>query len=59
MNYAYSIDGVPQNVEAVTSDPKDPGFIEGITWSREKEAGKTAEKNVEGYVSQTTKSKKL
>ena len=58
MNYAYAIDGVPQNVEAVTSDPENPGFIEGITWSREKEAGKTVESNVRAYAGQTAKTKK-
>jgi anaerobic dimethyl sulfoxide reductase subunit A len=51
-SYTFSIDGKAQNVETVNADPKNEGFSEGATWNFEKSQGKTAERNVQGYVSQ-------
>lgn len=51
-NYPFSVDGTPQTIETVNADPKNEGFWEGATWNREKSQGKTADRNVQGYVSQ-------
>jgi anaerobic dimethyl sulfoxide reductase subunit A len=51
-NYPFSIDGKDENIETVNADPESEAFWEGATWNREKSQGKTADKNVQGYVSQ-------
>jgi hypothetical protein len=51
-NYPFSVDGTSQNIETVNAAPKSEGFWEGATWNREKSQGKTADRNVQGYISQ-------
>lgn len=51
-NYPFSVDNTAQTIETVNADPKSEAFLEGATWNREKSQGKTADKNVQGYISQ-------
>ena len=46
IHYDFSIDGVPQNVQTVPTQ-----FVDGATWEQEKGQGKTAEANVQAYIS--------
>ena len=45
IHYEYSIDGIPQNAETVSTQ-----YIDGATWKQEKSEGKAVEQNVESYL---------
>ena len=49
----FSIDGVPQNVQTVSSS-----YIDGATWEQEKDQGKAVDGNVQAYIAGSPSTKK-
>jgi hypothetical protein len=53
-----AIDGVSQTPDSTLTNPASGVFVDGITWNQEKAEGKTADKNVQAYISQGQQSTK-
>jgi hypothetical protein len=53
IHYDFSIDGVPQNVQTVSSS-----YIDGATWDQEKDQGKAVDGNVQAYIAGSPSTKK-
>ncbi len=56
--YPFAIDGVSQTPDSTLTNPESGVFVDGITWNQEKAEGKTADKNVQAYISQGQQSTK-